>query len=271
MTGLLSVTHLADSPTAVAELSSAIKVGDELGDLLVLERLEVRCLHGNLAPLATRRRRVSSSLCSLHIALSTARCGGALHAILPLLPHDFSSSSSSSQPASGGRLQASGLLRLTRKHSLVAAAASMPRTFEDIKLHLLSPGFVHSVATDAVYVHFLGRVSGRAGLPQLSDVFVSDPSQHFVVGQSVRAQVVQASDSVSLAPCSRTMIDMVTCGTCVAQGWSWTAVTLPAHAVMHSTSQAITVDILAWFVSKYQAHAAQRALGHSHTRFCFLS
>ena len=40
--GLLAVAHLADSATAVAELRSAVKVGDQLGDLLVLERLEVR-------------------------------------------------------------------------------------------------------------------------------------------------------------------------------------------------------------------------------------
>ena len=40
--GLLAVAHLADSATAVAELRSAIKVGDQLGHLLVLERLEVR-------------------------------------------------------------------------------------------------------------------------------------------------------------------------------------------------------------------------------------
>ena len=80
---------------------------------------------------------------------------------------------------------------MTRKRSLVAGAATMPRAFADVKLHLVAPGYVHSVAADAVYVHFLGRVSGRAGLPQLSDVFVSDPRQHFKAGQSVRAQVVQ--------------------------------------------------------------------------------
>ena len=82
---------------------------------------------------------------------------------------------------------------MTRKRSLVAGAATMPRAFADVKLHLVAPGYVHSVAADAVYVHFLGRVSGRAGLPQLSDVFVSDPRQHFKAGQSVRAQVVQVT------------------------------------------------------------------------------
>ena len=47
--GLLAVGHLADSATAVAELRSAIQVGDQLGDLLVLERLEVRdCCGGTI-------------------------------------------------------------------------------------------------------------------------------------------------------------------------------------------------------------------------------
>lgn len=38
---------------------------------------------------------------------------------------------------------------------------------------------------------FGGGLTGRAGLPQLADSFVSDPARHFAVGQSVRAQVVQ--------------------------------------------------------------------------------
>ena len=38
---------------------------------------------------------------------------------------------------------------------------------------------------------FGGKLTGRAGLPQLADSFVSDPARHFAVGQSVRAQVVQ--------------------------------------------------------------------------------
>ena len=37
---------------------------------------------------------------------------------------------------------------------------------------------------------FLDGVTGRAGLAQLCDTFVSDPHAHFAPGQSVRAQVV---------------------------------------------------------------------------------
>lgn len=40
---------------------------------------------------------------------------------------------------------------------------------------------------------FLGGLTGRAGLAQLSDTFVSDPHLFFREGQSVRATVVQAS------------------------------------------------------------------------------
>ena len=50
-------------------------------------------------------------------------------------------------------------------------------------------GFVASATPDAVFVRFLGHVTGRAGLSQLSDTFVSDPRRCFREGQSVRAQV----------------------------------------------------------------------------------
>lgn len=39
--GHLGAGHLADHPAAVAALQGAVKVGDPLGPLLVLERVEV--------------------------------------------------------------------------------------------------------------------------------------------------------------------------------------------------------------------------------------
>lgn len=35
----------------------------------------------------------------------------------------------------------------------------------------------------AVFVRFLGRCTGRAGLPQMADTFVTDPTTHFNIGQ----------------------------------------------------------------------------------------
>lgn len=92
-----------------------------------------------------------------------------------------------------GMLQASGFLRLSRKASLISAAASLPKTVAEIKETMILPGYITGITNDACYVRFLGQLTGRAGLAQLADSFVSDPSSHYSVGQSVRAQVVQVS------------------------------------------------------------------------------
>lgn len=55
----------------------------------------------------------------------------------------------------------------------------------------LLPGYVASVSGDAVFVRFLAGRTGRAGITQLGDGFVSAPRQHYSEGQSVRAQVLQ--------------------------------------------------------------------------------
>lgn len=84
-------------------------------------------------------------------------------------------------------------LSVSRKASLVAAAESgtLPSSIEGVKEGALLPGYVASVTPDAVFVRFLAGVTGRAGLSQLADTFVSDPKRVFAEGQSVRAQVVQ--------------------------------------------------------------------------------
>ena len=82
-------------------------------------------------------------------------------------------------------------MQLTRKASLISAAASIPKTISDVKETMILPGYITGVTNDACYVRFLGHLTGRAGLAQLADSFVSDPHRHFSVGQSVRAQVVQ--------------------------------------------------------------------------------
>ncbi len=88
-------------------------------------------------------------------------------------------------------LQGSGIVKLSRKSSLITAAAALPKAISDVKEAMLMPGYITNVTNDACYVRFLGQLTGRAGLAQLADLFVSDPSRHFHVGQSVRAQVVQ--------------------------------------------------------------------------------
>ena len=88
-------------------------------------------------------------------------------------------------------MQASGFVRLSRKSSLIAAAASIPKAVSEVKETMILPGYIAGVTKDACFVRFLGQLTGRAGLAQLADSFVSDPSRHFSIGQSVRAHVVQ--------------------------------------------------------------------------------
>ncbi len=94
-------------------------------------------------------------------------------------------------------LQGSGFVKLTRKASLIMAAASLPKAISDVKEAMLVPGYITNITNDACYVRFLGQLTGRAGLAQLADLFVSDPSAHYHVGQSVRAQVVQVRGAAS--------------------------------------------------------------------------
>lgn len=94
-------------------------------------------------------------------------------------------------------VQATGVVKLTRKASLIAAASALPSSVSDLKETQLVPGYIASVTSDACYVRFLNQLTGRAGLAQLADLFVSDPSRHFHVNQSVKAQVVQVMSKPS--------------------------------------------------------------------------
>uniref|UniRef100_A0A7S0UUT8 S1 motif domain-containing protein n=1 Tax=Polytomella parva TaxID=51329 RepID=A0A7S0UUT8_9CHLO len=95
------------------------------------------------------------------------------------------------------------LFRVTRKHNLISAALNqdassesdpellVPQSVSQMKVGSIYPGFIASVTPVAVYVRFLNGITGKAGLPQLSDTFVADPSQLFFPGQSVRARVTE--------------------------------------------------------------------------------
>lgn len=78
--------------------------------------------------------------------------------------------------------------QVTRKQSMVAAAASLPSSITDVAPGACLPAYVAGVTPKAVLVRLLGRVQGRAGLPALADTFVSDATRLFVPGQSVQVR-----------------------------------------------------------------------------------
>jgi len=105
------------------------------------------------------------------------------------------------------RLDSIGQLKLTRKKSIREAIeeGDISDKIQDLKKGSTVPGYVASVTPNAVFVRFLGHLTGRAGLAQLSDSFVADPNLLYHVGMSVRALItdIDAKDekiSLSLKP-----------------------------------------------------------------------
>ena len=93
-------------------------------------------------------------------------------------------------------LQASGmknLVTLTVKPSLVKAAASgsLPRDIDSISIGDMLHGYVSNVTHFGVFVNFLSSFSGLALKSNIADEFVTDPSNHFEPGQTVRARVLK--------------------------------------------------------------------------------
>ncbi|GBF92560.1 hypothetical protein Rsub_05174 [Raphidocelis subcapitata] len=105
----------------------------------------------------------------------------------------------------GGKRRGGAAVLVSRKPSLVAAAPSLPASLEALTVGAVLPGYVAHVTGDAVFVRFLDGLTGRAGLPQLADTFVTDPARHYAPGQSVRGVVTEVDAargrfSLSLKP-----------------------------------------------------------------------
>lgn len=84
-------------------------------------------------------------------------------------------------------LQKAGMLRVTRKASLLAAAAQLPAAIEDVKEGTLASGYVANVTADAVFVRFLGSLTGRAGVFP-STITSIEPACDFLFLDTARCQ-----------------------------------------------------------------------------------
>ncbi|KAG0628431.1 hypothetical protein M758_1G025900 [Ceratodon purpureus] len=82
-------------------------------------------------------------------------------------------------------------LIVSAKHSMLQAASSLPSDISQLLPQSVIPGFIANITDRGCFVRFLGRLTGLASIPQVADEFVSDPNNHFKIGQSVRAQVLE--------------------------------------------------------------------------------
>lgn len=183
--GRLDAAHLSDHPSGAAALRDAVAAGDGLGPLLVLERLEVQtaqhrtCMqrgmlvesvyvcHQSHLKLTFRRTRVSPRAWSIGEVLKKDAHVCALQNKWPPVSMQWAPRQKTGthelMHAPFHALQKAGTLRVTRKASLLGAAASVPSALEDLAEGTLAPGYVASVTGDAVFVRFLGSLTGRAG------------------------------------------------------------------------------------------------------------
>eukprot|EP00250_Pteridium_aquilinum_P021384 c25103_g1_i1 orf=322-6036(-) len=83
-------------------------------------------------------------------------------------------------------------LVVTSKFSFLSAK-SIPSDVSQLNAQEVIPGYIASITGKGCFVRFLGGLTGLASLPQLLDGFVHDPFQHFSIGQSVRAQVLEVN------------------------------------------------------------------------------
>nr|XP_008104790.1 PREDICTED: protein RRP5 homolog isoform X2 [Anolis carolinensis] len=102
-------------------------------------------------------------------------------------------------------------LTLSRKPTLVLAAQEehAVKNFSDLEPGLLLTGFVKNIMPYGVFVEFPYGLTGMAPKSAMSDKFVTDTKDHFVIGQTVIAKVTNIDEekqrillSLKLSDCS---------------------------------------------------------------------
>ncbi|XP_005403867.1 PREDICTED: protein RRP5 homolog isoform X1 [Chinchilla lanigera] len=85
---------------------------------------------------------------------------------------------------------------LCRKPALVSTVegGQDPKNFSEIQPGMLLLGFVKSIKDYGVFVQFPSGLSGLAPKAIMSDKFVTNPSDHFVEGQTVVAKVTKVDE-----------------------------------------------------------------------------
>ncbi|KAM9282065.1 protein RRP5 homolog isoform 2-T2 [Cariama cristata] len=85
---------------------------------------------------------------------------------------------------------------LSRKSSVISAVQEeqVVRSFSEIQPGMLLTGYVRNVMPFGVFVEFPFGVTGLAPKVSMSDKFVTDTKDHFVVGQTVIAKVMSTDE-----------------------------------------------------------------------------
>ncbi|EEQ35173.1 rRNA biobiogenesis protein rrp5 [Microsporum canis] len=81
-------------------------------------------------------------------------------------------------------------LRLTMKKSLLNSESAPWKDYENISAGNRSPGTLIKIQNNGAVVQFYGPVRGFLPVSEMSEAYISDPSQHFTVGQVVNVHAL---------------------------------------------------------------------------------
>ncbi|THY90587.1 nucleic acid-binding protein [Aureobasidium pullulans] len=76
-------------------------------------------------------------------------------------------------------------IRLTLKKTLVNTEAKIWKSYEDINVGDEAPGTIINIKPNGAVVQFYGKVRAWLPVAEMSEAYISDPSQHFRQGQTV--------------------------------------------------------------------------------------
>lgn len=172
MTARLPRAHLSDHPAAAEKLAEQLRPGTELGPLLVLQPAagedrwkegggkKARRKKAGAAGVLVRVRPPGGAPACLIVTLRAALVVARLPPFRALLntAHRTALGSLGNPTPTTRRPR-----QVTRKSSLLAAAAALPAALDAVAPGARLPGYVAHVTGDAVFVRFLNGVTGRCG------------------------------------------------------------------------------------------------------------
>ncbi|KAK3295771.1 uncharacterized protein B0H64DRAFT_432451 [Chaetomium fimeti] len=81
-------------------------------------------------------------------------------------------------------------LRLTLKKTLVNSEALPIKSYDELAVGLQAPGTIVSVLQHGAIVQFYGQLRGFLPVSEMSEAYISDPKEHFRVGQTVSIYII---------------------------------------------------------------------------------
>ncbi|EAQ91152.1 hypothetical protein CHGG_03087 [Chaetomium globosum CBS 148.51] len=99
-------------------------------------------------------------------------------------------------------------LRLTLKKTLVNSEALPIKSYDELAVGLQAPGTIVNVLQHGAIVQFYGQLRGFLPVSEMSEAYISDPKEHFRVGQTLALKKLQIGDLVSAKVTQKTEDDI---------------------------------------------------------------